>query len=85
MSRGWVFLYLRECSSSHTKGEKGNIVFVDCFVDCLVYKKLLGTLPAMEALRESLKEKKTTLAKILDMSVRLKVEHRIITYIEALA
>lgn len=54
-------------------------------VDCLVYRKLLGTQTVVEALREILKGKETTLGKILDMAVRLKVEHRIIAYIEALA
>ena len=54
-------------------------------VDCLVYKKLLGTQVAVEALRKVLEEKETTLAKILDMAVCLKVEHRIIATIEALA
>lgn len=54
-------------------------------VECLVNKKLLGTPTGVEALREALKEKKTTLSKIWDMAIRLKVGHRIIAYIEALA
>jgi len=54
-------------------------------VDCLVQRKLLGTQTAIEALRKAIKNKKTTLSKVLDMTMRLKVEHRIITYIEALA
>lgn len=54
-------------------------------VDCLVQRRLLGAQTAVEALRGAIKDKKTTLSKVLDMSARLKVEHRIITYIEALA
>ncbi len=54
-------------------------------VDCLVQKRLLGTQTAVDALRQSIKDKKTTLDKVLKMAVRLKVEHRIVTYVEALA
>lgn len=54
-------------------------------VDCLVHKGLLGTQTVIEALRQAIKDKKTTLDKMLKMAARLKVEHRIITYVEALA
>lgn len=54
-------------------------------IDSLVYKKLLGTQIGIEALRKTVKENRTTLGKVLDTAVRLKVEHRIIAYIEALA
>lgn len=54
-------------------------------VDCLAQKRLIGTQTAVEALRHAIKDQKTTLDKILKMATRLKVEHRIITYIEALA
>ena len=54
-------------------------------VDCLVQKRLLGTQTSAEALRQAIRDKKTTLDKVLRMAVRLKAEHRIITYIEALA
>ncbi len=53
-------------------------------VDCLVQKKLLGTQTAVEALRQAITDNKTTLDKVLKMASRLKVEHRIIGYIEAL-
>lgn len=54
-------------------------------VDCLVQKRLVGTQTAVEAFRQAIKDKKTTLDKVLRMATRLKMEHRIITYIEALA
>ena len=54
-------------------------------VDCLVQKRWLGSQTAVEALRQAIKDQKTTLDKVLRMAVRLKVEHRIITTIEALA
>jgi len=54
-------------------------------VDCLVQKRLIGTQTAVEGLRQAIKDKKTTLDHVLKMATRLKVEHRIITYIEALA
>lgn len=54
-------------------------------VDCLTQKRLIGTQTAVEALRQAIKDQKTTLGKVLKMATRLKVEHRIITYIEALA
>ena len=54
-------------------------------VDCLVQKRLISTQTAVEGLRQAIRDEKTTLDKVLKMAVRLKVEHRIITYIEALA
>ncbi len=54
-------------------------------VDCLVQKRRLGTQTAVEALRQAISDKKSTLDKVLKMATRLKVEHRIIAYIEALA
>jgi predicted transcriptional regulator of viral defense system len=54
-------------------------------VDAIHYRRLLGTQVAIEALRQSLEEKKTTLGKILDMAVKLKLDHRIRPYVEALS
>ena len=53
-------------------------------VECLLYKKRLGLVP-IEALKEALRQKKVKLSGVLEMAVRIKVEHRIIKYIEALA
>lgn len=54
-------------------------------VDCLVYKRLIGTNTGIEGIRRSLNEKKSSLDKIFEMSKKLKVDHRILPYIEALA
>ncbi|MBI4211562.1 MAG: type IV toxin-antitoxin system AbiEi family antitoxin domain-containing protein [Deltaproteobacteria bacterium] len=54
-------------------------------VDCLVQKRLIGPQTAIEALRQAIKEGTTTLDKVFKMAVRLKVDHRVIVYIEALA
>lgn len=54
-------------------------------VDCLVHRRLLGTQTAVEALRQAIVTRKTTLDKVLRMATRLQVEHRILMYIEALA
>lgn len=54
-------------------------------VDCLTQKRLIGTQTAVEGLRQAIKDQRTTLDKVLKMAARLKVEHRIITTIEALA
>lgn len=53
-------------------------------VDCLVQKRLLGAQVGVEALRQAIKDKKTTFDKVLEMAVQLGVKHRIITYIEAM-
>lgn len=54
-------------------------------VDCLVYRTKIGTQIGIEALRKAVTSKKTTLGRILDMAVKLGVEHRIRSYIEALS
>lgn len=54
-------------------------------VDCLTQKRVIGTQTAIEALRQAIKDQRTTLDKVLKMAIRLKVENRIITTIEALA
>lgn len=54
-------------------------------VDCLVQKRSIGSQTAIEAFRQAIKDKKTTLDKIIKIAALLKVEHRIIAYIEAMA
>lgn len=54
-------------------------------VNCLAQKKLIPTQVAVEGLRQAVKDQKTTLDHVIKMATQLKVEHRIITYIEALA
>ena len=54
-------------------------------IDCLVYKRLVGSQVALAALKRSISQKKVKLNKLYDMAKQLKVEHRIRSYIEALA
>jgi hypothetical protein len=54
-------------------------------VDCLVYKKIVGTNLAISAIKSAIREKKTTLSKVAKMSQLLGVEHRIFQYIESLS
>lgn len=53
-------------------------------VECLAHKKWFGVQVVTEALRRAVKDHKTTFDKVLRMAARLKLEHRIIIYIEAL-
>jgi predicted transcriptional regulator of viral defense system len=54
-------------------------------VDCLTQRSRLGSQLGIEALRKATTSKKTTLGKILDMAIKLEINHRIAAYIEALA
>jgi len=54
-------------------------------VDCLMYRTRVGTRIGVEGLRRALESKQTTLGKVMDMAVKLKSDHRIRPYIEALA
>jgi len=54
-------------------------------VDVLCARKKIGTQIGTEALRKAIRSKKTTLGKIMEMAVKLKMDHRIRPYIEALA
>jgi len=54
-------------------------------VDSLVMKKILGVQVGMAALKSALREKKTTLDRVLKMAKALGVSHRVMSYIEALA
>ena len=53
-------------------------------VDCLNLRARIGTQIGIEALRKAVTSKNTTLAKIMEMAVKLDVVHRIRPYIEAL-
>lgn len=53
-------------------------------VEALILKRILGTV-GVEALKTALSQKKTTLDRILKIATALKVDHRIMNYIEALA
>lgn len=54
-------------------------------VDAIIYRNLIGTNLAMEALRKAIKNSTVTLGSIIDMSRRLEVYHRTRPYFEALA
>jgi predicted transcriptional regulator of viral defense system len=54
-------------------------------VDCLVYRRLVGTNTGVEAIRRYLKERQSSLEKVYEMGKKLSVDHRILPYIEALA
>jgi predicted transcriptional regulator of viral defense system len=54
-------------------------------VECLLYKEKLGSQTALEALRNALSRKKVKLADVYDMAKKLKVDHRVAAYIEALS
>jgi predicted transcriptional regulator of viral defense system len=54
-------------------------------VDCLTQRSRLGTNTSVAALRTAIESKKTTLSKVLEMAKELRVVHRILPYIEALA
>ena len=45
-------------------------------VDAIIYRNLIGTYVAMEALRKAHKNSTATLGRIVDMSKKLKVYHR---------
>ena len=53
--------------------------------ETLIYRAQLGSTLGIEALKRAIFEKKTTLGKVLDMATKLKVSHRILSYIEALS
>ena len=54
-------------------------------VDCLTYRARVGARIGIEGLRRAIENKVTTLGKIMDMAVKLKSDHRIRPYIEALS
>lgn len=54
-------------------------------VDAIAQKRSLGFQLGVSALKDALKDKKTTLAKIIKMATQLGLDHRIMSYIEALS
>ena len=54
-------------------------------IDCLIYKRLIGSQVALSALKRSVVQKKIKLSNLYNMGKKLKVEHRIRSYIETLA
>lgn len=54
-------------------------------IDCLLYKRLIGSSLAIAALKEALSQKKIKLACLYDLAKRMGVAHRLRPYIEALA
>ena len=53
-------------------------------VDCLVYQARIGSI-GIEGLKRALREKRTTLAKIVQMADKLQVSHRILQYVQVLS
>ena len=54
-------------------------------MDAIIYRNLIGTNVAMEALRKATKNSTAMLGRLVDMGKKLKVYHRIQPYLEALA
>lgn len=54
-------------------------------VDCILYRRLIGSQIALEAVKRAMTQKKVKLGNLYDMAKKMKVEHRIQPYIEALA
>jgi predicted transcriptional regulator of viral defense system len=54
-------------------------------VDALALKRIVGVSVGVSALKAALTQKKTTLDKILKTATQLRVDHQIMSYIEALA
>lgn len=54
-------------------------------VESLVFKRIVGVNVGVSALKTALAQKKTTLDKILKMAKELRVDHQIMSYLEAMA
>lgn len=54
-------------------------------VDCLIYRRHIGSQVAIEALKKAVTQKKVKLGVVLNMAKRMGVRHRILPYIEALS
>jgi len=53
-------------------------------VDCLTNKSVISVRLGIDALKLAIQDKKTTVTKVLNMAVALKVKHRILPYLEVL-
>ncbi len=54
-------------------------------IDCIVYKRIVGSQVALSALKQAVAHNKVKLGSLYDMAKKLKVDHRVHSYIEALA
>ncbi len=54
-------------------------------IDCLLWKRHLGSMLGLQSLKRALTQKKTTLSKVIDMAAKLNVLGRIQPIIEVLA
>lgn len=54
-------------------------------IDGLVYRRLIGSQVALEAMKQAVAQKKVKLGDLYDMAKKMGVEHRVRPYIEALA
>lgn len=53
-------------------------------IDCVIYKKIVGSQVALEALKKAVGEKKVKLGKLYDLAKKMGVAHRLQPYIEIL-
>ena len=54
-------------------------------IDCLLYRRVIGSQIALEAIKQAVAQKKAKLGLLYDMAKKMGVEHRVRPYIEALA
>lgn len=54
-------------------------------IDCLLYKRMIGSSVAMAAVKQAVAQKKVKLGKLYDIAKKMGVDHRIRPYMEALA
>lgn len=54
-------------------------------VDALTHRSIIGSQIGIEALRQAIRNKKTTLGKVADMAVKLSVWHRVKPFVEILS
>ncbi|MCI0612678.1 hypothetical protein L0244_06785, partial [bacterium] len=54
-------------------------------VDCLIYKRLVGSQIGIEALKQAVSQGKVKLSDLYNIAKKMRVEHRVRPYIETLA
>lgn len=54
-------------------------------VDCLVHRRIVGSQIALEALKRALTRKQVKLTAVIDVARAMKVDHRVLPYLEAFA
>ncbi len=68
------------------KGQGYSITTIErTLVDSLTHKSLLASRVGLDALKRAIAEKRTTASKVMEMSVALGVQHRVLSYIEVLS